>query len=281
MKRILALILAAMMLACLFAGCSNDADLDDSNTFSDGGDATATSDADYIMNNGKMVIGMTLFAPMNYYDNSTNELIGFETEFGKAVCEKIGVTPEFVEINWDSKEIELNAKNIDCIWNGMTITDERKANMEISDPYMKNRQVMVVKKENLEKFSEGVIGAAVVAEAGSAGEELATGDEFFKDSAFTPVDSMAKALMDVAAGTSDVAIVDYVTSIGSIGAGTDFEDLVAIEEREFSPEEYGIAFRKGSDMATIVNNTIDELIADGTLEAIAAKYKLQNLLIKE
>ena len=281
MKRILALILAAMMLACLFAGCGTDANLDDSNTFSDGGDATATSDADYIMNNGKMIIGMTLFAPMNYYDNSTNELIGFETEFGKAVCEKIGVTPEFVEINWDSKEIELNAKNIDCIWNGMTITDERKANMEISDPYMQNRQVMVVKKENLEKFSEGVIGAAVVAEAGSAGEELATGDEFFKDSAFTPVDSMAKALMDVAAGTSDVAIVDYVTSIGSIGAGTDFEDLVAIEEREFAPEQYGIAFRKGSDMATIVNNTIDELIADGTLDAIAAKYKLQNLLIKE
>ena len=278
MKKILALILAALMLTCMLAGCANDAGNVDE--ISGNGD-NATSDADYIMNNGKMIIGMTLFAPMNYYDNATNELVGFETEFAKAVCEKIGVEPEFIEINWDSKEIELNAKNIDCIWNGMTITDERKANMEISKPYMKNRQVMVVKKENLEKFSEGVIGAAVVAEAGSAGEELATADEFFKDAAFTPVDSMAKALMDVAAGTSDVAIVDYVTSIGSIGAGTDFENLVAVEAREFSPEEYGIAFRKGSDMATIVNNTIDELIADGTLDAIAAKYKLQNLLIKD
>lgn len=278
MKKILALILAALMLTCMLAGCANDAGNVDE--ISGNGD-NATSDADYIMNNGKMIIGMTLFAPMNYYDNATNELVGFETEFAKAVCEKIGVEPEFIEINWDSKEIELNAKNIDCIWNGMTITDERKANMEISKPYMKNRQVMVVKKENLEKFSEGVIGAAVVAEAGSAGEELATADEFFKDAAFTPVDSMAKALMDVAAGTSDIAIVDYVTSIGSIGAGTDFEDLVAVEEKEFSPEEYGIAFRKGSDMATMVNNTIDELIADGTLEAIATKYKLQNLIIKE
>ncbi len=277
MKKILALILAALMLTCMLAGC---APATDDGQISPNGDA-AESDADYIMNNGKMIIGMTLFAPMNYYDNATNELIGFETEFAKAVCEKIGVEAEFIEINWDSKEIELNAKNIDCIWNGMTITDERKANMEISKPYMKNRQVMVVKKENLEKFSEGVIGAAVVAEAGSAGEELATADEFFKDAAFTPVDSMAKALMDVAAGTSDIAIVDYVTSIGSIGAGTDFEDLVAVEEREFSPEEYGIAFRKGSDMATIVNNTIDELIADGTLEAIAAKYKLENLLVKD
>ena len=277
MKKILALILAALLLTGMLAGC---APATDDGQISPNGDA-AESDADYIMNNGKMIIGMTLFAPMNYYDNATNELIGFETEFAKAVCEKIGVEAEFIEINWDSKEIELNAKNIDCIWNGMTITEERKANMEISDPYMKNRQVMVVKKENLEKYTEGVIGAAVVAEAGSAGEELATGDEFFKDAAFTPVDSMAKALMDVAAGTSDIAIVDYVTSIGSIGAGTDFEDLVAVEEREFSPEEYGIAFRKGSDMATIVNNTIDELIADGTLEAIAAKYKLENLLVKD
>jgi len=277
MKKILALILAALMLACMLAGCTPATD---DGQISPNGDA-AESDADYIMNNGKMIIGMTLFAPMNYYDNATNELIGFETEFAKAVCEKIGVEAEFIEINWDSKEIELNAKNIDCIWNGMTITDERKANMSISDPYMANKQVMVVKKENAEKFAEGVIGAAVVAEAGSAGEEIATADEFFKESAFTPVDSMAKALMDVAAGTSDIAIVDYVASIGSIGEGTDYADLVVVSEREFSPEEYGIAFRKGSDMTTVVNNTIDELIADGTLDTIAAKYKLENLLVKD
>ena len=278
MKKILALILAVMMLTCLFAGCNKPAD-DNNDILSDGGDATATSDADYIMENGEMIIGMTLFAPMNYYEGE--ELIGFETEFAKAVCEKIGVTPKFQEINWDAKEIELNAKNIDCIWNGMTITDERKANMEISNPYMANKQVMVVKKDNAEKFAEGVIGAAVVAEAGSAGEEIATADEFFKEAAFTPVDSMAKALMDVAAGTSDIAIVDYVASIGSIGEGTDFEDLVVVSEREFSPEEYGIAFRKGSDMATVVNNTIAELIADGTIDEIAAKYKLTDLIIKD
>ncbi len=281
MRKILALILAAMMLTCLFAGCGETPADDNNDVLSDGGDVTATSDTDYIMSNGKMIIGITLFAPMNYYDNDTNELIGFETEFAKAVCEKIGVTPEFQEINWDSKEIELNAKNIDCIWNGMTITDERKANMEISAPYMANKQVMVVKRDNAEKFAEGVIGAAVVAEAGSAGEEIATSDAFFADSAFTPVDSMAKALMDVAAGTSDIAIVDYVASIGSIGEGTDFEDLVVVEEKEFSPEEYGIAFRKGSDMATVVNNTIDELIADGTLDEIGKKYKLDALLIKD
>ncbi len=278
MRKILALILAGLMLTCLFAGCTQtQADNDD--VLADGGDVTATSDTDYIMEKGEMVIGITLFAPMNYYEGE--QLVGFETEFAEAVCEKIGVTPKFQEINWDAKEIELNAKNIDCIWNGMTITDERKANMEISTPYMANKQVMVVKKENAAKYAEGVLGASVVAEAGSAGEEIATADEFFKDAAFTPVDSMAKALLDVASGTSDVAIVDYVASIGSIGEGTDFADLVVVSEREFSPEEYGIAFRKGSDMATVANNTIAELIADGTLDTIAAKYKLGDLLIKE
>lgn len=277
MKKILALILAAMMLTCLFAGCDKAPENND--VLSDGGDVTATSDADYIMEKGEMVIGITLFAPMNYYEGE--KLIGFETEFAEAVCEKIGVTPKFQEINWDAKEIELNAKNIDCIWNGMTITDERKANMEISNPYMANKQVMVVKKDNAAKYAEGVLGASVVAEAGSAGEEIATSEEFFKDAAFTPVDSMAKALLDVASGTADVAIVDYVASIGSIGEGTDFADLVVVAEREFSPEEYGIAFRKGSDMATVANNTIAELIADGTLDTIAAKYKLADLLIKE
>ena len=276
MRKFLAVLMAAVIMVTMLAGCTNnanDAEVNDN--------AAVESDFDYVAEKGKMVIGMTLFAPMNYYDNATNELVGFETEFGKAVCEKLGVEPEFIEINWDSKEIELNAKNIDCIWNGMTITDERRANMEISQPYMKNRQVMVVKAENLDKFAESTAGAIVVAEAGSAGEELATADEFFADATFTPVDSMAKALMDVAAGTSDIAIVDYVTSIGSIGEGTDFADLVAIEEREFAPEEYGIAFRKGSDMAEKVNAAIDELIADGTLDIIAENYKLQNLLIKE
>ena len=275
MKKFLAMILAISMMAiCLVGCCTNDvAGMPEREESS-----AVESDADYITEKGKMVIGMTLFAPMNYYEGE--EFVGFETEFGKAVCEKLGVEAEFIEINWDSKEIELNAKNIDCIWNGMTITDERKANMEISVPYMKNRQVMVCKAENLEKFAQSADGASVVAEAGSAGEELAGANEFFANATFTPVDSMAKALMDVAAGTSDIAIVDYVTSIGSIGEGTDFAGLVAVEAQEFSPEEYGIAFRKGSDMAEKVNAVIAELMADGTMDAIAAKYKLENLLIK-
>ena len=265
MKKILALILTLVMAVSLVA-C--------------GGNTETDSDAAYIEGKGTLTIGMTLFAPMDYMDDA-GELTGFEVDFGKAVCEKLGLTPEFVEINWDAKETELAAKNIDCIWNGMTITEERAANMSISNPYMTNKQVVVAKAENAEKYAASLDGAVVVAEAGSAGEELAQTNTFFTEAQYTPVDSMAKALMDVAAGTSDVAIVDYVASIGSIGEGTDFADLVVVETEEFSPEQYGIAFRKGSDMTAKVNAAISELAADGTLDEIAAKYKLDEVLSAE
>ncbi len=267
MKKLLALVLSVIMAASLLVGCGSKP--------ADNADASA-SDLQYITDKGEMIIGMTLFAPMDYYEGE--ELVGFEVDFGKAVCEKLGVTPKFVEIDWSAKEVELSSKNIDCIWNGMTITDERKANMSVSNPYMTNKQVMVAKKDKADGFKESIADALVVAEAGSAGEELATTNDFFKDAEFTPVDSMAKALMDVASGTSDIAIVDYVTSIGSIGEGTDYADLVVVDAADFSPKEYGIAFRKGSDVTEKINAIISELVADGTLAEIAAKYKLTDVL---
>ncbi len=136
-------------------------------------------------------------------------------------------------------------------------------------------------KDVAKDYSKDVKGALIVAEAGSAGEELTAKDEFFKDAEFTPVDSMAKALMEVKSGTADVAIVDYVTSIGSIGEGTDFEDLAVVEGKDFSPEEYGIAFRKGSDIVPAVNEAIAELMTDGTMDKIGKEYKLDTLLIKD
>ena len=121
----------------------------------------------------------------------------------------------------------------------------------------------------------------VVAEAGSAGESVMNENEYFADYIKTPVDTQAKALMEVSAGTADMAVIDYVMSIGSIGEGTDFENLTLLEDTSFSPEEYGIAFRKGSDAVNYVNKAIKELKADGTLEDIAKEYKLQDLLLAD
>lgn len=269
MRKILALIMAVLMTATLFAGCGG------SDT------STASGDWDYIQNKGEMVIGITYFEPMNYEDEN-GELTGFETEFAKAVCEKLGVTPKFQKIDWDSKEVELNAKTIDCIWNGLTITEERQNNMDISTPYMENKQVMVTKAENADKFTsaEALKGATVVAEKKSAGEEVAQTDEFFANATYVSVDSQAKALLEVKSGTADIAVIDYVMSIGTISEGSDYTDLKVIEGKDFAKEQYGIAIRKNStETLEKLNDAIKQVAADGKLDEIAKKYNLSDLIV--
>ena len=288
MKKAAALILAVALTALCLVGCggnsSSNGDSNSSDTKNESSNATSDSaqsdDWSYIQNKGEMIIGITYFEPMNYKDEN-GELTGFETEFAKAVCAELGVEPKFQEINWDTKEVELKSKTIDCIWNGMTITDERKEAMSISDPYMENKQVMVTKESNVEKYStaEGVKEANVVAEAGSAGETVAKEDAFFKDAVYLAADSQAKALMEVKAGTSDIAIIDYVMSIGTLRAGSDYSDLKVVEAQSFSPEQYGVAFRKDSDTTQKVNEAMKKLAENGKLKEIADKYSLTDLVI--
>lgn len=275
MKKLFAVLFAVLFIVGCLVGCGASSGNGDVSS------QTSSDDWSFIENNGKMTIGITYFEPMNYMDDS-GKLTGFETEFTTAVCEKLGVEPNFQKIDWDSKEVELNSKTIDCIWNGLTISDERKETMDISVPYMENKQVMVVKAENASKYTsaDALNGAKVVAEKKSAGEEVAQSDEFFKSSTYISVDSQAKALLEVKSGTADVALIDYVMSIGSIGEGTDYSDLSIVEEKEFAKEQYGIAFRKNSpETLKKVNDAIKELADDGTLKKIAEKYKLEDLLI--
>lgn len=294
MKKILALLMAGLMTATAFAGCG--AKKDDSPSKADNTaeattqsaspdsaspDSADSADWDAIAAKGEMTIGITYFQPMNY-KNDSGELTGFETEFAQAVCKELGVEPKFQEIDWDSKEMELKSKTIDCIWNGLTITDERKENMDITTPYMENKQVMVVKAENADKFTtaEALSGASVVAEAGSAGEEVAKGDEFFKDADFTAVQSQASALLEVKSGTADVAVIDYVMSIGTLTGDSDYSDLKMVESKSFAPEQYGIALRKDSGLTLVkVNAAIDAVAKSGKLAEIAEKYNLSDLLL--
>ena len=280
MKKLTAFILSALMAVTALTGCggqssSSEASKDNSSSQS------ATGDWSYIADKGDLVIGITYFEPMNYKDEN-GELTGFETEFAQSVCEKLGVKANFQKIDWDSKEVELNAKTIDCIWNGLTITDERQENMGISTPYMENKQVMVTKAENADKFTtaEAVKGATVVAEKKSAGEDVAKGDEFFKEANYVSVDSQAKALLEVKSGTADIAIIDYVMSIGTIADGTDYADLKVVEGKDFAKEQYGIAIRKG-DAETLqkINDAVQAVADDGKLEEIAKKYNLEDLLL--
>ena len=232
---------------------------------------TAASDLDYIKEKGKLVIGYTVYEPMNYTDADGN-FTGFDTELATAVCEKLGVEPEFVEINWDTKVVELDAKSIDCIWNGMTLTDDIMANTATTKAYAKNAQVVVVKDGTDYASTADLVGKTVVAEAGSAGEAAIEGDENLAQADYVSKSVQTDCLMEVAAGTADAAVLDLTLANAMIGEGTDYASLKIVDE--LNAEEYGVAFRKGSDAAAAVDAAFDELKADGTMQALAEKYDL-------
>ncbi len=230
------------------------------------------SDAAYIQDKKNMVIGYTVYAPMNYTDDQ-GVFTGFDTELATKVCEKLGVTPEFVEINWETKEVELAAKTIDCIWNGLTITDERKANMEITVPYVLNAQVVVMKAGAAYENTASLEGKTVVAEAGSAGESTVKADEGLQKAEYIAKEVQTACLMEVAAGTADAAVLDMTLANAMIGEGTDYANLAIVDH--LAVEEYGVAFRKGSDMAQQVSDTFASLKEEGFLSELAEKYGLE------
>ena len=276
MKRLVSAFLAGAM-AMSLAACGGAASTSTVASSAASGSAaasaseTAASDLDYIKEKGKMVIGYTVYEPMNYTDADGN-FTGFDTELATAVCEKLGVEPEFVEINWDTKVVELDAKSIDCIWNGMTLTDDIMANTATTKAYAKNAQVVVVKDGTDYSSTADLVGKTVVAEAGSAGEAAIEGDENLAQADYVSKSVQTDCLMEVAAGTADAAVLDLTLASAMIGEGTDYANLKMVDE--LNVEEYGVAFRKGSDVAAAVDPAFDELKAEGTMGALAEKYGL-------
>ena len=213
------------------------------------------SDLSYVKSTGRLIIGYTNYAPMNYTDEN-GEFTDL-TQSWQSWFVKLGLEPEFVEIIWDTKEVELNAKSIDCIWNGLTIDPERKETMEITKPYVKNAQVVLMKEGSSYESTASLIGKTVVAEQSSAGEKAILADDNLKQAAYVPKTLQTDCLLELKAGTADAAVLDLTLAKTMTGEGTSYEDIVIVDY--LAEEDYGVAFRKGSDICEEVNKIFDQL----------------------
>ena len=239
----------------------------------------ADSDLAYIQGKGKLVVGITDFAPMDY-QNDAGEWIGFDADMAKAFAESLGVEAEFVEIDWDNKIMELDAKTIDCVWNGMTLTDEVTSAMACSNAYCNNSQVVVVPADKAADLQsvDACSSLNFAVESGSAGKAEVEKLGY----SFTEVKDQATALMEVAAGTADAAVIDSLMAGAMVGEGTGYDSLtytVSLNAEE--GEQYGVGFRKGSDLADALNDFFAASYADGSMVSCAETYGIQAALIAQ
>ena len=241
------------------------------------GSQTAASDVDYVKEKGTLIVGMTDFAPMDYKAEGSDEWIGFDADMAKAFAESLGVEVEFLEINWDNKALELENKGVDAVWNGMTLTDDVKALMATSDPYCLNGQVVVLPADVADQYqtAESLSVLSFAVENGSAGMEQAEAAGLD----YVAMDTQAKALMEVASGTSDAAIIDLLMAGAMIGEGTSYPDLTYTVQ--LNSEEYGVGFRKGSDLVDAFNSFWKDAYDAGTVMETAETYGVQESVIEK
>ncbi|MBU5474491.1 transporter substrate-binding domain-containing protein [Roseburia sp. MSJ-14] len=269
MKKIIALMMTLFMAFSMTACGNSDSKDASSNT-------AGKSDLEYVKDKGTLVVGITDFEPMDYKDDNGN-WIGFDADMATAFAKSLGVNVEFVEIDWDNKILELDGKTIDCVWNGMTLTDEVKSSMECSKAYCNNAQIVVLPADKADLYTDtdSLSALSFAVEAGSAGEEQANSLGLN----YTSVKAQSDAVMEVAAGTSDAAIIDSLMAAAMVGEGTSYADLTYT--LQLNSEEYGVGFRKGSDLAAALNDFFASSYADGSMEKCAETYGVQAAIAKQ
>lgn len=276
-KKLLALLLAGAMSASLLTGCGGG-NTESTSTTDDTGDTSAetTSDLAYVQDKGTLVVGITEFEPMDY-QNADGEWIGFDADMAKAFAESLGVEAEFQVIDWDNKVMELDGKTIDVVWNGMTLTDEVTSAMDCTNAYCNNAQVVIVPKDVADQYQDvdSVKGLSFAVESGSAGMEQVQA----LGANYTEVADQATALMEVASGTSDAAVIDSLMAAAMVGEGTSYANLTYTVG--LNSEEYGVGFRKGSDLVEKLNDFFKTSYDDGTMMKIAETYGVQAAIIEQ
>ena len=237
------------------------------------------SDLEYIKEKGTLIVGVTYFEPMDYQEN--DKWIGFDADLANVIGEKIGVEVIFQEISWATKETELASKTIDCIWNGLTYSDERAKNMSMSNCYMSNRQVIVVRKDDADKYTniKDFTNLNIAAESDSAGEEIVLNE--FINSNYIEKTVQLDALTELISKNCDAAVLDYIMAYYLLNKeNSSFSELTVLDGIiETEDEYYAIAFRKDSDVTELINKYLKEMKEDGTIETIADKYGLKDVIV--
>lgn len=275
-KKLLALMLAGAMSLSLLAGCGGGNNGNAATDNSDESGTETTSDLAYVQDKGTLVVGITEFEPMDY-QNADGEWIGFDADMAKAFAESLGVKAEFQVIDWDNKVMELDGKTIDVVWNGMTLTDEVTSAMDCTNAYCNNAQVVIVPADVADQYQDvdSVKGLSFAVESGSAGMEQVQA----LGANYTEVADQATALMEVASGTSDAAVIDSLMAAAMVGEGTSYANLTYTVG--LNSEEYGVGFRKGSDLVEKLNKFFKTSYDDGTMMQIAETYGVQAAIIEQ
>ena len=227
--------------------------------------------------NGTLVLGVTYYSPMCYFDDN-NELIGFDVELAKIVADKLNMNVKFQEINWDSKIIELNSGSIDCIWNGFSITPDRKEECDFTKAYLGNKQVAVIRTADQASYTSAAsfAGKKAVVEDESYGEDCAK--TLTAEANIIGLSTQMAAMTEVKMNSANFAVVDYTLAKDICGTG-EFANLMISEAATFEREYYGVGFKKGSALTEKVNAALVELYADGTIARLAEKYGLKDLVV--
>lgn len=271
MKKFLAILMAAALATALLAGCSNAA-APAPTVPVEGTTAADDKSLEYITSKGELILGLDdSFAPMGFRDEK-DEIAGYDIDLAKEVAKRLGVELKLQPIEWLAKEQELNTKNIDCIWNGFSISDERRQKVEFSNPYLDNNMALVVKKDSgITKLSD-MKGKKLALQGGSSAADALDANAELKSAIAEVVefkDNML-CLMDLETGGVDAVLMDDVVSRYYIA--TENKNFMIVDEN-VGTEEYAVGFRKGETALTeAVNKALSDMAKDGTMEKITTKW---------